>query len=155
MDQCLLVPVQWMGCSRAVTFHLFLYSKIDSSLKCHRKLHCFLLFFGHFLLLRRLYNKAGATICAPVVTSDKANYEYSPFSPKPCTFFAPQNFAQPLFPIFHGYYSYPMSNQTQWLCNFFFRRGRGGGKCGAVHCGLDENGEYSLQSLVVDWDIMT
>ena len=132
MDQCLLVPVQWMGCSRAVTFHLFLYSKIDSSLKCHLKLHCFLLFFGHFLLLRRLYNKAGATICAPVVTSDKANYEYSPFSPKPCTFFALQNFAQPLFPVFHGYYSYPMSNQTQCYAISFL--GGGGVEVNEVRC---------------------
>ena len=149
MDQCLLVPVQWMGCSRAVTFHLFLYTKIDTSLKCHLKLHCFLLFFRHFFLLRRLYNKAGATICAPVVTSDKANYEHSPFSPKPCTLFTPQNFAQPLFPVI------PWVIKHSGYAIFFFRRGLGGGEWGAVHYGLYKNGEYSLWSLVVDWDIMT
>lgn len=132
MDQCLLVPVQWMGCSRAVTFHLFLYSKIDSSLKCHLKLHCFLLFFGHFLLLRRLYNKAGATICAPVVTSDKANYEYSPFSPKPCTFFAPQNFAQPLFPIFMGITVIPwVIKHSGYAISFL---GGGGVEVNVVRC---------------------
>ena len=55
-----------------MTFHLHIYTKMDNSLKCHLELHWFLLFFGHFLLLRRLCNQAGTTICAPVVTSDKA-----------------------------------------------------------------------------------
>ena len=59
-----------------MTFHLYIYTKMDNSLKCHLELHWFLLFFGYFLLLRRPCNQVGTTItttfCAPVVTSDKA-----------------------------------------------------------------------------------